>query len=137
MFEIVHVAMLLVEHGKRRGAILVGILLGSFLSLLGTELTVNWAYGNQEYYTKHAWPKTLAVAVPGLVCVVIGLVLLPASQKVRDGYRALKPEARRELGEFDVMLSRYFDLVIGAWGVLLLGLATVNLLVGDPGGPPP
>jgi hypothetical protein len=131
MVHIVHAVMLVVEHGGRRGAILVGIVLGSFLSLVATQIIVNWAQEDQESYTTHAWPKSLAVAVPGLACGVTGLVLLPAHQKARERRVPVESAAKRESGRLDVILKRYFDLLICMWGLLLLGVAAVNLLISD------
>src|ERR1700694_58477 len=125
----IHIVIEVVHHGGRRGVALVGMLGGSFISLVLTQMVVNLANGGEMYYTKNTWPKSLGLAIPGLVCLVTGILLYPGPQKARAA-RPLPLEVRRELARFDVILKRYFDLFVLGWGALLLAVS-VGALVAD------
>src|SRR4051794_13732341 len=121
MHHLVHVALILFEHGKGRGVVLLAVLAGSFLSLVITPQAVNSAYQDPQYYTEHAWPKSLGLGIPGLACTVAGLALFPSHRRARGECGPAWPAgaARGHLA-FDEGLRRYFDLVLLGLGSLML-----------------
>src|ERR671938_228209 len=86
MHAIVHLIVTVALRGGKRAhtclAILSAVLVATFCSLLVTELTVNAIYQDDQFYSTNAWPKSVALGIPGCLFLIGGTVVQHPRQRV-------------------------------------------------------
>lgn len=94
----------------------------AFVMLLLTEVSVESLFGDEKYYQAHGWPKLAALAVAGLVVLLIGKYLNGRGGKVlieKDTGREVLVKPRHSL----------FFINVEYWGYILVALGVIFLFV--------
>ena len=90
--------------------------------LLASELLVETAFADNDYYQKHGWPKATALAAAALIIGPLGRYF-----NRRESKRLLDPETGQEVVVEDK--STFFFIPMEYWAPILIILGIVFGLV--------
>ena len=85
----------------------------TFASCLGMELTTRAVFQDDTYYQEHVWPIPVALAIAGVVCVVIGQVFSGGEP------RTLVDVETREQVVLHPSQGTFFFVPVRYWGPIL------------------
>ena len=94
----------------------------AFAMLVLTELSVESLFKDEKYYQAHGWPKLAALALAGVIVLLIGKYL-----NARGGKVLIEKETGREV----LLKSRHslFFINVEYWGYILMALGFIFLFV--------
>jgi hypothetical protein len=114
--------MFITRNGKLCLVILL-LLAGTICSLVLTQLTVNAIYQDDQFYTRNAWPKALALGIPGCFFLFMGYI----QRNSKRVFMGVNFETGNEIFKEIDPPNRPAYALMAAWGTFLLAVAFIFL----------
>ncbi|WP_018248368.1 hypothetical protein [Orenia marismortui] len=93
----------------------------TFLSLILSELSIEFLFNSQNYYQEHGWPKLVGFLIAGVICKI-------TEKKLNKNWNSIFID--KETGEEVVIKTKhtFFFITMEMWGMIMLPIFGIAFL---------